>query len=90
MSAIQVLLKLPWTHFLLFEKPSSLLKSKCLSVGIWTKFGAVLRVESGFDIFNMSLFDGFEQVRAFTVISMPLIAIFSGLGALPHIFRRLE
>ncbi|CAH2061656.1 unnamed protein product [Thlaspi arvense] len=88
LDAIQVLLKLPWTHSLLFKKPGSLLKSKCLSVGIWTKLG--LRDGSGFDIFNMALSDDFEQVRAVAVISMPLKVVFSDIDALPHIFRRLE
>ncbi|ESQ47406.1 hypothetical protein EUTSA_v10027615mg [Eutrema salsugineum] len=88
LDAIQVLLKLPWTHFLLFEKHSSLLKSKCLSVGIWIKLG--LRDESCFDIFDMALSDVFEQVRAVAVISMPLKVLFSDLDALSYILRRLE
>lgn len=88
LDAIHVILKLPWTHFLLFKKPSSLLKSKWLSVGIWTKLG--LRDGSCFDIFNMALSDDFEQVRAVAVISMPLKVLFSDLDALPHIFRMLE
>ncbi|XP_019085635.1 PREDICTED: serine/threonine-protein kinase ATR-like [Camelina sativa] len=86
--AIQFLLKLPWTHCMLFKKPSSLVKSKCLSVGIWTKLG--LQDGSGFNIFNRALSDDFEQVRAVAVISMPLKVLFSGLDALLHIFPRLE
>lgn len=73
---------------MLFKKPSSLVKSKCLSVGIWTKLG--LQDGSGFDIFNLALSDDIEQVRAIAVISMPLKVLFSGLDALPHIFPRLE
>ncbi|CAN8236301.1 unnamed protein product [Cochlearia groenlandica] len=85
---IQVLLKFPWTHSLLFKNPSSLLKSKCFSVGIWTKLG--FQDGFGFDIFNMALSDDSEQVRAFAVISMPLKVLFSDLDALPHMFRKLE
>lgn len=88
LDAIQVVLKLPWTHFLLFKRPDSLLKSRCLSLGIWTKLG--LRDGSGLDIFSMALSDDFEQVRAVAVISMPLEVIFLELDTLPHIFRRLE
>ncbi|KAL0773839.1 PREDICTED: serine/threonine-protein kinase ATR [Brassica oleracea var. oleracea] len=88
LDAIQVLLKLPWKHSLLFKRPSSLGKAKCLSVGIWTKLG--IQSGSGFDIFSMALSDDSEQVRAVAVISMPLKVLFTGLDALPHIFRRLE
>ncbi|CAA0406623.1 unnamed protein product [Arabidopsis thaliana] len=86
--AIQFLLKLPWTHFMLFKTPSSLVKSKCLSVGIWTKLG--LQDGSDFDIFSWSLSDDFEQVQAVAAISMPLKVLFSGLGALLHMFPKLE
>ncbi|CAN7059710.1 unnamed protein product [Brassica rapa subsp. trilocularis] len=88
LDAIQVLLKLPWTHSLLFKRPSSLRKAKCLSVGMWTKLG--IQSGSGFDIFSTALSDDSEQVRAVAVISMPLKVLFTGLDALPHIFRRLE
>lgn len=87
MKAIQVLLKLPWTQPDLFEKTNSLLKSKCLSVGICAKLH--LR-ESDFGIFDSALSDDSEQVQAVAVISMPLRAFFSDLDVLPHIFRRLK
>lgn len=73
---------------MLFKKPSSLVKSKCLSVGIWTKLG--LQDGSGSDIFNRAFCDNFEQVRAVAVISMPLKVFFSDIHALPHLFRKLE
>lgn len=88
LDAIQVLLKLPWTHILLFKRPGSLLKAKCLSVGIWTKLG--IQSGSGFELFSMALSDDSEQVRAVAVMSMPLKVLFTGLDALPHIFQRLE
>ncbi|KAL1193295.1 Serine/threonine-protein kinase ATR [Cardamine amara subsp. amara] len=88
LEAIQFLLKLPWTHCMLFKKPGSLVKSKCLSVGIWTKLG--LQDGTGSDIFNLAFSDDFEQVRAVAVISMPLKVFFSDLHALPHLFRKLE
>lgn len=73
---------------MLFKKPSSLVKSKCLSVGIWTKLG--LQDGSDFDIFSWSLSDDFEQVQAVAAICMPLKVLFSGLGALLHMFPKLE
>lgn len=78
-------MNLPWTSSRLFKTSNCRLKSKLLSVGIWTKLG--LRDGSEFDVFDRAFTD--EEVRAVTVSYVPLKVLFSGLAP-PHLLPRLE
>ncbi|KAK4562116.1 hypothetical protein RGQ29_004827, partial [Quercus rubra] len=77
---LHVVLKLPWTHSLMVAEPHHPWKTKCISV----------QTETDLEIMDFSLHDEVEEVRVEAVLSMPVIVLWSGLGLLTHIFRRLE
>nr|POE65846.1 serine/threonine-protein kinase atr [Quercus suber] len=87
---LHVVLKLPWTHSLIVAEPHHPWKTKCISVQVASKLGPSLKTETDLEILDFSLHDEVEEVRVEAVLSMPVIVLWSGLGLLTHIFRRLE
>ena len=87
---LHVVLKLPWTHSLMVAEPHHPWKTKCISVQVASKLGPSLKTETDLEIMDFSLHDEVEEVRVEAVLSMPVIVLWSGLGVLTHIFRRLE
>ncbi|KAM4099335.1 hypothetical protein ACJW30_07G150400 [Castanea mollissima] len=65
-------------------------KTKCISVQVASKLGPSLKTETDLKILDFSFHDEVEEVRVEAVLSMPVIVLWSGLGLLMHIFRRLE
>ncbi|KAG7975717.1 hypothetical protein I3843_06G113400 [Carya illinoinensis] len=87
---LPVVLKLPWSHSLVVTEPHHRWTTKCISVQVASKLGPSLITEIGLEVLDLSLHDDVEEVRLEAVASMPVIVLWSGLGALTHIFRRLE
>ncbi|KAF3944319.1 hypothetical protein CMV_029205 [Castanea mollissima] len=87
---LHVVLKLPWTHSLMVAEPHHPWKTKCISVQVASKLGPSLKTETDLKILDFSFHDEVEEVRVEAVLSMPVIVLWSGLGLLMHIFRRLE
>lgn len=87
---LPTVLKLPWSHSLAVSESQSTWKTKCISLQVASKLGPSLKNEIGLEVFDLSLQDEVEEVRLEAVVSMPVIVIWSGLGILTHIFRRLE
>ncbi|XP_057966398.1 serine/threonine-protein kinase ATR [Malania oleifera] len=85
-----LILKLPWTHTHVKTEPNSSWRAKCLSIQVFAKIGPGLKTESDFEALDLGLRDEAEQVRIEAVISMPVIILWSGLGVLTHIFKRLQ
>ncbi|OWM80452.1 serine/threonine-protein kinase ATR isoform X2 [Punica granatum] len=81
-------LKIPWTHSL--EEHQSPCKSKISSVQVLSKLGPSFSDGINAEVLDMSLRDKAEDVVAEAIISMPVNVLWSGLGILKHIFRRLE
>lgn len=87
---LPVVLKLPWSHSLVVTEPHHRWTTKCISVQVASKLGPSIITETGFEVLDLSLHDEVEEVRFEAIICMPVIVLWSGLGALKHIFRRLE
>uniref|UniRef100_A0A2N9HIL2 Serine/threonine-protein kinase ATR n=1 Tax=Fagus sylvatica TaxID=28930 RepID=A0A2N9HIL2_FAGSY len=87
---LHVVLKLPWTHSLVVTEPHHPWKTKCISVQVASKLCPSLKTETDLEILDFGLHDEVEEVRLEAVVSMPVIVLWSGLGVLTHIFRRLE
>ncbi|KAJ8766984.1 hypothetical protein K2173_012493 [Erythroxylum novogranatense] len=83
-------LKIPWMHPHLVGAQHSRAKTKCLSVQIASKLGHVLKTEIVFEVLDLGLDDEAEEVRSETLISMPVVILWSNLGLLPQLFKRLE
>ncbi|GMH13512.1 hypothetical protein Nepgr_015353 [Nepenthes gracilis] len=85
---IYTMLKLPWTHSLEFKEKHCPWRPKCLCIQVLSK----ISFSSGFqlDVLDFGLQDEVEDVRTEAVISIPVIVLWSGFHALPHVFRRLE
>ncbi|CAL5376955.1 unnamed protein product [Camellia sinensis] len=85
-----LLLKLPWTRTLVIAEPNPPWKTKCLSVQVLSKMGCILKSESDFEVLDLGLQDEAEEVRTESVISMPVIVLWSGFAILTHLFKRLQ
>ncbi|XP_062086906.1 serine/threonine-protein kinase ATR isoform X2 [Humulus lupulus] len=86
---VRILIKLPWTHSVIGSEPNNLRKTKCLSIQVASKL-ADSRSESDLEVLDLGLHDEAEEVRIEAVMSMPVIALWSGPQILSHTFRRLE
>ncbi|KAM6558479.1 hypothetical protein CsatA_027718 [Cannabis sativa] len=86
---VRLLIKLPWTHSVIGSEPNNMRKTKCLSVQIASKL-ANSRSESDLEVLDLGLHDEDEEVRIEAVMSIPVIAMWSGPQILSHTFRRLE
>lgn len=87
---INVVLKLPWTHSLVVPKPHIPWRAKLISVQVLSKLGPRFFTVNGFEVLDLALHDEVEEVRKEALLSMPLIVIWSGLGTLANMFRRIE
>ncbi|XP_065865824.1 serine/threonine-protein kinase ATR isoform X2 [Euphorbia lathyris] len=87
---VHMVLKLPWTHSSMVSGPHPPWKAKCTSIKVLSKLGSSLNPESVLEVLDLGLHDEAEEVRLETMISMPFIVMWSGLGALAQMFRRLE
>ncbi|XP_050231488.1 serine/threonine-protein kinase ATR isoform X2 [Mercurialis annua] len=87
---IHMVLKLPWTHSHMVGGPHPPWKAKCTSIRVLSKLGPSFKTESLFEVFDLGLHDGAEEVRLETIISMPVVVWWSGLGVLAQMFERLE
>ncbi|XP_021286556.1 serine/threonine-protein kinase ATR isoform X2 [Herrania umbratica] len=87
--AINVVLKLPWTHTLVVPKPHLPWKAKLISIQVVSKLGPRFSAGNGFEVLDLALHDEIEEVRKEALLSMPVIVLWSGLDALAHMFRRL-
>ncbi|XP_007041728.2 PREDICTED: serine/threonine-protein kinase ATR isoform X1 [Theobroma cacao] len=88
--AINVVLKLPWTHTLVVPKPHLPWKAKLIAIQVVSKLGPRFSAGNGFEVLDLALHDEIEEVRKEALLSMPVIVLWSGLDALAHMFRRLE
>lgn len=86
---LNVVLKLPWTHHVVVTEPHPPRKAKCAALQVFSKLGQSM-TESDSEILDLALCDEFDEVRAEAVISLPLIVMWSGLGVLTNVFKRLE
>ncbi|WCJ39936.1 Serine/threonine-protein kinase ATR [Euphorbia peplus] len=87
---VHMVLMLPWTHSSMVSGPHPPWKAKCTSVKVLSKLGSSLNPESVVEVLDLGLHDEAEEVRLETVISMPFIVLWSGVGALAQMFTRLE
>ena len=87
---MNMVLKLPWTHSHIPSGPDPPWKAKCTSVRVVSKLGHSLKTESVLEVMDLGLHDGTEEVRLETIISMPMIVLWSGIGVLAQMFDRLE
>ncbi|KAM1987180.1 hypothetical protein ACFX15_034478 [Malus domestica] len=83
------ILKLPWTYPRVVPDPHPLWKLKCISVQVACKLGNITSTETQLEVLDLSLHDEFEELIIEAIISMPMIVMWSGVGWLPHISRRL-
>ncbi|OMO80025.1 hypothetical protein CCACVL1_13210 [Corchorus capsularis] len=88
--AINMVLKLPWTCALVVPEPNLLWKAKCISLQVVSKLGPRFSTGSIFEVLDIALHDEVEEVIKEAVLSMPVIALWSGLDVLAHVFRILE
>ncbi|XP_050363920.1 serine/threonine-protein kinase ATR [Argentina anserina] len=87
---ILVLLKLPWTHPHVVTDRHQLWKIKCISLQVACKLGRSARFETQLEVLDLGLNDECEEVIIEAIHSMPVIAMWSSLSGLSHVFRRLE
>ncbi|XP_048234616.1 serine/threonine-protein kinase ATR isoform X1 [Ricinus communis] len=87
---VHMLLKLPWTHSHMVGGPHPPWKAKCNSVQVVSKLGPSFKTESVMEVLDLGLHDGAEEVRLETIVSMPVIVLWSGLDVLAQMFKRLE
>ncbi|XAR72671.1 Non-specific serine/threonine protein kinase [Bertholletia excelsa] len=85
-----LLLELPWTHNPAVAEPYPPWKTKCLSIQVLSKMRFIFQSESDLKILDLGLQDEAEEVRAESVISMPVFVLWSGLALLAHMFKRLQ
>lgn len=85
-----MVLKLPWTHSHVFSGLRSPWKTKCTSLQVVSMLGAILKTENILEVLDMGLHDNAEDVRLEAVIYMPMMVLWSGLGILAQMFKRLE
>lgn len=52
--------------------------------------GAILKTENILEVLDLGLHDNAEDVRLEAVIYMPMMVLWSGLGILAQMFKRLE
>ncbi|KAB2602641.1 Ataxia telangiectasia-mutated and RAD3-related [Pyrus ussuriensis x Pyrus communis] len=82
-------LKLPWTYPHVVPDPHPLWKCKCISVQVSFKLGHITSTKTQLEVQDLGLHDEFEEVIIEAIISMPVIVMWSGIGWLPHVSRRL-
>ncbi|KAA8546139.1 hypothetical protein F0562_020967 [Nyssa sinensis] len=87
---MQLVLKLPWTHSVVLAEPHPLWVMKRLSVQVLSKIVPISQNETDLEVLDLGLHDDAEEVRIETVISMPVIVLWSGFGRLTHMFQRLQ
>uniref|UniRef100_A0A7N0U878 Serine/threonine-protein kinase ATR n=1 Tax=Kalanchoe fedtschenkoi TaxID=63787 RepID=A0A7N0U878_KALFE len=86
---LKIVLKLPWSGASAVDEDHPSWKSKCLSVQVFSKTGAS-KSEIDFEVWDLGILDDAEYVRMEAVMSMPLIVIWSGAGALMEVFKKLK
>lgn len=87
---LKVVLKHSWTDSVVVAEPHPPWKTKCIAIQVVSKLGQCLQIESFLEVLDLALLDEAELVRIEAVKSLPVIVLWSGLGLLPHIFKRLE
>ncbi|KAA8537998.1 hypothetical protein F0562_027422 [Nyssa sinensis] len=87
---MQLVLKLPWTHSVVLAEPHPLWVTKRLFVQVLSKIVPISRYETDLEVLDLGFHDDAEEVRIETVISMPVIVLWSGFGRLTHMFQRLQ
>ncbi|CAM8899357.1 unnamed protein product [Rhodiola kirilowii] len=86
---LKLVLKLPWICASTLDEQHPSWKSKCLSVQVFSKI-RLSELESDFEVWDLSILDESECVRMEAISSMPLIVVWSGYGALIHVFKNLK
>ncbi|KAK4847635.1 hypothetical protein QYF36_004185 [Acer negundo] len=87
---LNVVLKLAWTNPVVVTEPHPPWKTKCIAVQVVSKIGQSLSTEIVLEVLDLALLDESEQVRIEAVLSLPVIVLWSGLGVLTHMFKRLK
>ncbi|KAK4850803.1 hypothetical protein QYF36_009904 [Acer negundo] len=78
---LNVVLKLAWTNPIVVSEPHPPWKTKCIAVQVASKLGQSLTTESVLEVLDLALLNESEQVRIEAVLSLPVIVLWSGLGA---------
>ncbi|KAI9186767.1 hypothetical protein LWI28_020672 [Acer negundo] len=76
-----VVLKLAWTNPIVVSEPHPPWKTKCIAVQVASNLGQSLTTESVLEVLDLALLDESEQVRIEALLSLPVIVLWSGLGA---------